>query len=54
LGSFLSVVVSILGFISIRKRQSMWVGVPDVLNGLMLKSIREELIAGFLRWLSGN
>lgn len=52
--SFLSVVISIIGFISIRKRRRMWAGVPNVLNGLRLKSIRGELIVGFLRLLSGD
>ena len=54
LGSFLSVVMSILGFILIKKIHHMWVIVPNVLNELRLKSMREELIVGFLRWLSGD
>ena len=51
---FLSVVMSILGFILIKKIHHMWVIVPNVLNELRLKSIGEELIVGFLRWLSGD
>jgi len=43
-----------LEFISIRKRHHMWVGVPNVLKGLRLKSIRKALIAGFSRWLNIN